>query len=84
MANTIATLANSTATRKTRLKNLVHTLAALEARAARTAPIPVITTRCCPHPECGSTRPRTELSDALIIKLGCLHELPRSTTAADR
>ena len=64
MPGNLSDLTNSTQSRKVRLKQLAQQLAAMEAAAARHAPIPVI------RIEQGTRTPRNLPPDALIIHLG--------------
>lgn len=72
-------LVSTASSRRARIKDLTQTLARLEARIARSAPIPVIHLRECNHPECGAAAPPQGLSDALVIVLGCRHAAPTPT-----
>lgn len=60
----LSDLSTNTQSRKVRLRQLAQQLAAMEAAAARHAPIPVI------RLEAGTRIPRTLPSDALVIRLG--------------
>jgi len=67
--------------RRTRLKLLHQQIAELERRNQMAAPIPVYYVRGCSHTECGSRVPHLPPgSDALIIKLGCIHQSPSQHT----
>ena len=70
--------------RRTRLKLLHQRIAELETAAQMAQPIPVIHARSCAHTECGTRMPRISPgTDALIIRMGCIHESPSQHTSED-
>ena len=67
--------------RRTRLKLLHSRIADLEQRLQMAAPIPVFRIRTCIHPECGPRKPKNLPEDALVIVMGCKHEMPLTENA---
>ena len=61
---------------RARLQVLMEEIGKLEARANRAAPIAVLRVARCGHGECGCNPPAEMPSDALVIEMGCLYQIP--------
>lgn len=68
---------------KKRLELLQEGLADLAGELRMQAGIPVLMVASCGHPECGTPRPDDLPDDALIVELGCSHEVPQVTAPTD-
>ena len=61
---------------KARLQALLSGVEALEARVLQTRPIQVLTVARCGHDDCGAPMPADLPENALILELGCEHQIP--------
>jgi hypothetical protein len=62
--------------RKARLQLLAEQLTSLEVQLGAARRIPVFRVARCGHGECGSAPPAQLPADALLIEMGCRHEIP--------
>ena len=62
---------------KQRLKELNEQLAQLRLQAKVAAGVTVLRIRSCEHEECGGRAPAELPDNCLVIKLGCLHQIPQ-------
>ena len=69
-------LAQKLKPRKARITELLGEINSLEAELKRSAPITVIRWCRCGHAECGVALPKELPPDALLIEMGCRHEVP--------
>ena len=61
---------------KARLQALLSGVEALEARAKASRGITVLEVARCGHADCGAPVPADLPQDALILELGCEHQIP--------
>ena len=61
---------------KARLQALLSGVEALEARAKASRGIAVLEVARCGHGDCGAPLPDALPEDALILELGCEHQIP--------
>ena len=66
-----------------RLELLQEGLADLQGELRMQAGIPVLLVADCGHPECGPSRPDEIPEDALVVALGCSHEVPQVEAPLD-
>jgi len=61
---------------KARMQYLLEEVSRLEAKARRSTPIEVLRIARCGHAECGAAPPVELPADALVLELGCIHDIP--------
>ena len=66
-----------------RLELLQEGLTDLQGELRMQAGVPVLLVAHCGHPECGPARPEEIPEDALVVELGCAHEVPQIEAPVD-
>ena len=66
-----------------RLELLQEGLSDLQGELRMQAGIPVILVARCGHPECGPGPAPSIPEDALVVELGCAHDIPQVEATAD-
>lgn len=66
-----------------RIELLQEGVADLQGELRMQAGIPVLLVAQCGHAECGPARPETVPDDALVVELGCSHEIPQVEAPVD-